>query len=75
VFYPIWHLEVESLIGAKKQPRRLREPWLRHLDYGVQFNRLDCTNALIKGSNIRLFSPNPTVPGLYDALSSQTRRI
>ncbi|MAG77695.1 MAG: ribonucleoside-diphosphate reductase subunit alpha, partial [Colwelliaceae bacterium] len=38
---------------------------VRHLDYGVQFNKL-MYQRLIKGEHITLFSPSD-VPGLYDA--------
>jgi ribonucleoside-diphosphate reductase alpha chain len=64
LFYPIWHLEVESLLVLKNN-RRVEENRVRHLDYGVQLNKLMYTR-LIKGGNITLFSPDE-VPGLYDA--------
>lgn len=64
VFYPIWHLEVESLLVLKNN-RGVEENRVRHLDYGVQFNRL-MYQRLIQGGNITLFSPSD-VPGLYDA--------
>ncbi|SDK40779.1 ribonucleoside-diphosphate reductase class Ia alpha subunit [Methylophilus rhizosphaerae] len=64
LFYPIWHLEVESLLVLKNN-RGVEENRVRHLDYGVQINRL-MYQRLIKGQNITLFSPHD-VPGLYDA--------
>ncbi|MGS2722878.1 class 1a ribonucleoside-diphosphate reductase subunit alpha [Porticoccus sp. GXU_MW_L64] len=64
LFYPIWHLEVESLLVLKNN-RGVEENRVRHLDYGVQFNKL-MYERLIKGGNITLFSPSD-VPGLYDA--------
>lgn len=64
VFYPLWHLEVEDLMVLKNN-RGVEENRIRHLDYGVQFNRL-MYQRLIKGGNITLFSPSD-VPGLYDA--------
>lgn len=64
LFYPIWHLEVESLLVLKNN-RGVEENRVRHLDYGVQLNRL-MYQRLIKGGNITLFSPHE-VPGLYDA--------
>ena len=64
LFYPLWHLEVESLLVLKNN-RGVEENRVRHLDYGVQINRLLYTR-LIKGGNITLFSPSD-VPGLYDA--------
>ena len=64
LFYPLWHLEVESLLVLKNN-RGVEENRVRHLDYGVQINRL-MYQRLIKGQNITLFSPHD-VPGLYDA--------
>ena len=64
LFYPLWHLEVESLLVLKNN-RGVEDNRVRQLDYGVQINRLLYTR-LIKGGNITLFSPNE-VPGLYDA--------
>ncbi len=63
-FYPLWHLEVESLLVLKNN-RGVEENRVRHLDYGVQFNKL-MYQRLIKGESITLFSPSD-VPGLYDA--------
>ena len=64
LFYPMWHLEVESLF-VLKNIRGVEENRVRHMDYGVQINRL-LYQRLIKGQNITLFSPSD-VPGLYDA--------
>lgn len=64
LFYPLWHLEVESLLVLKNN-RGVEENRIRHLDYGVQINRL-LYQRLIKGQNITLFSPH-AVPGLYEA--------
>ena len=64
LFYPIWHLEVETLLVLKNN-RGVEENRVRHLDYGVQLNKL-MYQRLIKGGNITLFSPHE-VPGLYDA--------
>lgn len=64
LFYPIWHLEVENLLVLKNN-RGVDDNRVRHLDYGVQFNRL-MYQRLIEGGNITLFSPSD-VPGLYDA--------
>jgi ribonucleoside-diphosphate reductase alpha chain len=64
LFYPIWHLEVESLLVLKNN-RGVEENRVRHLDYGVQINKL-MYQRLIKGGDITLFSPHE-VPGLYDA--------
>ena len=64
LFYPIWHLEVESLLVLKNN-RGVEDNRIRHLDYGVQLNKV-MYQRLIKGENISLFSPSD-VPGLYDA--------
>ncbi|MDG2392831.1 MAG: ribonucleoside-diphosphate reductase subunit alpha, partial [Thalassotalea sp.] len=64
LFYPLWHLEVESLLVLKNN-RGVEENRVRHLDYGVQFNKV-MYQRLIKGGYITLFSPSD-VPGLYDA--------
>lgn len=64
LFYPLWHLEVESLLVLKNN-RGVEENRVRHLDYGVQFNKT-MYQRLIKGDYITLFSPSD-VPGLYDA--------
>lgn len=64
LFYPLWHLEAESLLVLKNN-RGVDANRVRHLDYGVQLNKL-MYERLIKGGNITLFSPNE-VPGLYDA--------
>ncbi|KJY99028.1 MULTISPECIES: class 1a ribonucleoside-diphosphate reductase subunit alpha [Pseudoalteromonas] len=64
LFYPLWHLEVENLLVLKNN-RGVDDNRVRHLDYGVQFNKLMYTR-LIKDGHITLFSPSD-VPGLYDA--------
>ena len=64
LFYPMWHLEVESLLVLKNN-RGVEGNRVRHMDYGVQLNRL-MYQRLIKNEEITLFSPSD-VPGLYDA--------
>ena len=64
LFYPLWHLEVESLVVLKNNTGT-DENRIRHLDYGVQFNGL-MYERFLKDENITLFSPNDA-PGLYDA--------
>lgn len=64
LFYPIWHLEVESLLVLKNN-RGVEQNRVRHLDYGVQINKL-IYSRLIKNEDVTLFSPSD-VPGLYDA--------
>lgn len=64
LFYPMWHLEVESLLVLKNN-RGVEDNRVRHMDYGVQINKTLYTR-LIKGLDITLFSPSD-VPGLYEA--------
>lgn len=64
VFYPLWHGEVQNLMVLKNN-RGVEENRVRHMDYGVQLNKL-MYSRLIEGGNITLFSPSD-VPGLYDA--------
>ncbi|MGB6187578.1 MAG: class 1a ribonucleoside-diphosphate reductase subunit alpha, partial [Aeromonas molluscorum] len=64
LFYPLWHTEVESLLVLKNN-RGVEENRVRHMDYGVQINKL-MYQRLIKGGDISLFSPSDA-PGLYDA--------
>jgi len=64
LYYPIWHLEVEDLLVLKNN-KGTEDNRVRHMDYGVQFNKL-MYERLISGGNITLFSPKD-VPGLYDS--------
>lgn len=64
IYYPAWHLEVEDLLVLKNN-KGTEENRVRHMDYGVQFNKL-MYERLITGGDITLFSPKD-VPGLYDA--------
>jgi ribonucleoside-diphosphate reductase alpha chain len=64
LYYPIWHLEVEDLLVLKNN-KGIEDNRVRHMDYGVQFNKL-MYERLISGGDITLFSPSD-VPGLYDA--------
>jgi len=71
LFYPLWHLEIESLLVLKNNTGT-DENRIRHLDYGVQFNGLMYQRFLADG-DITLFSPND-VPGLYEAFfADQTK--
>ena len=64
LYYPIWHLEVEDLLVLKNN-KGTEDNRVRHMDYGVQFNKI-MYERLISGGNITLFSPKD-VPGLYDS--------
>ena len=64
LYYPAWHLEVEDILVLKNN-KGTEDNRVRHLDYGVQFNRV-MYERLLTGGNITLFSPSD-VPDLYDA--------
>lgn len=64
LYYPIWHLEVEDLLVLKNN-KGIEDNRVRHMDYGVQFNKL-FYQRLIEGGDITLFSPKD-VPDLYEA--------
>ncbi|MGF1817329.1 class 1a ribonucleoside-diphosphate reductase subunit alpha, partial [Vibrio splendidus] len=72
VFYPLWHGEVQSLLVLKNN-RGVEENRVRHMDYGVQLNKL-MYSRLVQGGNISLFSPSD-VPGLYDAFFENQERF
>ena len=64
LYYPIWHYEIEDMLVLKNN-KGTEENRVRHMDYGVQFNKL-MYERLLSGGDITLFSPHD-VPGLYDA--------
>ena len=64
LYYPIWHLEVEDLLVLKNN-KGTEDNRVRHMDYGVQFNKL-MYERLLSGGDITLFSPSD-VPGLYES--------
>ncbi len=64
LYYPIWHLEVEDLLVLKNN-KGTDDNRVRHMDYGVQFNKL-MYERLLSGGDITLFSPHD-VPEMYDA--------
>jgi len=64
LYYPAWHYEVEDLLVLKNN-KGTEDNRVRHMDYGVQFNKL-MYERLINGGDITLFSPSD-VPGLYEA--------
>lgn len=63
LYYPIWHLEVEDLLVLKNN-KGTDDNRIRHLDYGVQFNKV-FYERLLTGKDITLFSPSD-VPELYE---------
>ena len=64
LYYPIWHLEIEDMLVLKNN-KGTEDNRVRHMDYGVQFNKL-MYERLIEGGNITLFSPHE-VPEVYNA--------
>ena len=64
LYYPVWHYEIEDLLVLKNN-KGTEDNRVRHMDYGVQFNKL-MYERLIQGGNITLFSPHD-VPGLYES--------
>ena len=64
LYYPLWHLEIEDMLVLKNN-KGTEENRVRHMDYGVQFNKL-MYERLLSGGDITLFSP-ADVPGLYEA--------
>ena len=63
LYYPIWHYEVEDLLVLKNN-KGTEDNRIRHLDYGVQFNKVMYERLLSNGV-ITLFSPHD-VPELYE---------
>ena len=64
LYYPIWHLEVEDLLVLKNN-KGTDDNRVRHMDYGIQFNKL-FYERLLAGGDITLFSPHD-VPEMYEA--------
>jgi ribonucleoside-diphosphate reductase alpha chain len=67
LYYPLWHYEVEDLLVLKNN-KGTEDNRIRHLDYGVQFNKV-MYERLLSGGNITLFSPHDC-PDLYRAFFS-----
>jgi ribonucleoside-diphosphate reductase alpha chain len=72
LYYPIWHLEIEDLIVLKNN-KGTEDNRVRHMDYGVQFNKL-MYERLITGGDITCFSPHD-VPELYSAFFTDQDRF
>src|SRR6056300_1520520 len=72
LYYPIWHLEVEDMLVLKNN-KGTEDNRVRHMDYGVQFNKL-MYERLLTGGDITLLSPHD-VPGLYDAFFADQERF
>jgi len=72
LYYPIWHLEIEELLVLKNN-KGTDDNRVRHMDYGVQFNKL-MYERLIQGGDITCFSPND-VPEMYEAFFNNQARF
>jgi len=72
IYYPLFHYEVEDLLVLKNN-KGTEENRVRHMDYGVQFNKV-MYERLLEGKNITLFSPDD-VPDLYDAFFENTDKF
>lgn len=64
IYWPAWHLDFDDLIVLKNS-KGTEHNRIKHVDYGVQFNKLMYERLLTNG-DITLFSPEE-VPGLYEA--------
>ena len=72
LYYPIWHLEVEDLLVLKNN-KGTDDNRVRHMDYGIQFNKL-MYERLLSGGDITLFSPHD-VPEMYDAFFNDQEKF
>ena len=72
LYYPIWHLEIEDMLVLKNN-KGTEDNRVRHMDYGVQLNKL-MYERLISGGNITLFSPND-IPGLYESFFNDQEKF
>jgi len=72
LYYPIWHLEIEDMLVLKNN-KGTEDNRVRHMDYGVQFNRV-MYERLLQNGDITLFSPKD-VPEMYDAFFTDADRF
>ena len=72
LYYPIFHLEVEDLLVLKNN-KGTEDNRIRHLDYGVQFNKV-FYERLINGEDITLFSPSD-VPELMECFYNDVNKF
>lgn len=72
LFYPLWTWEVENLLVLKNN-RGTEDNRVRHLDYGVQLNKLMYTR-LVSGGHITLFSMEE-VPDLLAAFYADQKEF
>ena len=72
LYYPIWHAQIDDMLVLKNN-KGVEENRIRHLDYGVQFNKV-MYERLLSGGNITLFSPHD-VPEMYEAFFVDTDKF
>jgi len=72
LYYPIWHYEVEDLLVLKNN-KGTEDNRVRHMDYGIQFNKV-MYERLLSGGDITLFSPHD-VPEMYEAFFADVDRF
>jgi ribonucleoside-diphosphate reductase alpha chain len=72
LYYPIWHYEVDDLLVLKNN-KGTEDNRVRHMDYGVQFNKV-MYERLLTGGDITLFSPHD-VPEMYEAFFTDVDRF
>jgi len=72
LYYPLWHYEVEDLLVLKNN-KGTDDNRVRHMDYGVQFNKV-MYERLLSNGDITLFSPHD-VPEMYDAFFTDVDRF
>ena len=64
LYFPFWHTEVDTILNMKNN-KGTDETAVRHMDYGIQMNKL-AFERLVTGGNITLFSPHE-VKDMHDA--------
>jgi ribonucleotide reductase alpha subunit len=64
IYFPFWHKEIEDILVLKNN-KGTDDNRVRHMDYGIQMNRL-IYRRIVKNEMVSLFSPND-VPDLYDS--------
>ena len=72
LYYPVWHLEIEDLLVLKNN-KGTDDNRVRHMDYGVQFNKV-MYERLLGNGDITLFSPHD-VPEMFDAFYTDVDRF
>jgi intein/homing endonuclease len=72
LYVPIFHLEIEDIIVLKNN-KGVEENRVRHMDYGIQINKL-FYERLISGGNITLFSPSD-IKEAYEAFFTDYDRF